>query len=60
MSPAIFNLLQYHQRLDRQIRAEFRSRQPDSIRIKRLKKLKQAVKAKLNHIAMRGHPGRAI
>lgn len=60
MSPAIFNLLQYHQRLDGQIRAEFRGRQPDITRIQKLKKLKQAVKARLNHIAMRGSPDPAI
>lgn len=47
MSNTSYRLMEYHQRLDGQLRAELRRRLPDMLRIQKLKKLKLVVKDKL-------------
>ena len=47
MSDHSFRLLQYHQRLDGELRNEMRRSWPSFDRIQRLKKLKLAVKDRL-------------
>jgi hypothetical protein len=54
MSDHSFRLLQYHQRLDGELRNEMRRNWPSFDRIQRLKKLKLAVKDRLNRLATRG------
>lgn len=54
MSEHSFRLLQYHQRLDGELRQEMRRSWPSFVRIQRLKKLKLAVKDRLNRLAKRG------
>lgn len=53
MSEHSFRLMQYHQKLDAELRSELRSSWPSFARIQRLKKLKLAVKDRLNRLAMR-------
>ena len=50
MSPKSFRLMQFHQRLDAQLRAERVRRWPDFSRIQKLKKLKLSVKDQLQRI----------
>ncbi len=52
MSNASFRLMEYHQRLDTQLRIELRRRLPDMLRIQKLKKLKLAVKDRLSRLAL--------
>ena len=47
MTLSSFRLLQYHQRIDRELRAEISRRWPDIFRIQRLKRLKLAIKDRL-------------
>ena len=54
MSDRDFRLLQYHQKLDDELRAELRRSWPSFARIQRLKKLKLAVKDKLQRMALKG------
>ena len=54
MSPKSFRLMQYHQRIDTQLRAEINRRWPDMLRIQKLKKIKLAVKDRLSRIALSG------
>lgn len=54
MSDHSFRLLQYHQRLDGELRSELRRAWPSFDRVQRLKKLKLAVKDRLNRMAMKG------
>ncbi len=51
MSPKSFRLMQYHQRIDTQLRAEIGRRWPDMLRIQKLKKLKLKVKGQLSRLA---------
>jgi uncharacterized protein len=53
MSKHSFRLMEYHQRLDDELRTEMRRRWPSFSRIQRLKKLKLAVKDRLQRL-MRG------
>lgn len=54
MSDRNFRLLQYHQKLDSELRHEMRRSWPSFARIQRLKKLKLAVKDRLNRLASKG------
>ncbi|MCC6478554.1 YdcH family protein [Sphingorhabdus sp.] len=47
MSEHTFRLMQYHQKLDEELRAELRRSWPSFARIQRLKRMKLAVKDKL-------------
>lgn len=47
MTFSSFRLMQFHQKLDSELRAEQRRRWPDIFRIQKLKKLKLAVKDRL-------------
>jgi uncharacterized protein len=49
-----FRLLQFHQRLDGELRGELRRSWPSFDRIQRLKKLKLAVKDRLNRLMRSG------
>ena len=49
-----FRLLVTHRRIDDAIRSELKRRWPDLIRLRRLKKLKLAVKDRLHSLATRG------
>ncbi len=53
MSDHNFRLLQYHQKLDGELRNEMRRSWPSFARIQRLKKLKLAVKDRLNRLALK-------
>jgi hypothetical protein len=53
MTFSSFRLMQYHQKLDSELRAERARRWPDVFRIQKLKRLKLAVKDRLQHM-MRG------
>jgi hypothetical protein len=59
MSPKVFALLQKHQRLDEALRIEQARKRPDQFRVRRLKKLKLAVRDALRVIAQSGKPSRA-
>lgn len=47
MTFSSFRLLQYHQKIDRELHAEITRRWPDMFRIQKLKRLKLAVKDRL-------------
>ena len=47
MTFSSFRLLQYHQKFDRELRAEITRRWPDMFRIQKLKRLKLAIKDRL-------------
>ncbi len=47
MTFSSFRLMQYHQKLDRELRAELARRWPDMFRVQKLKRLKLAVKDRL-------------
>ncbi len=47
MTFSSFRLLQYHQKIDRELRAEITRRWPDMFRIQKLKRLKLAIKDRL-------------
>ena len=47
MTFSSFRLLQYHQKIDRELRAEINRRWPDMFRIQKLKRLKLAIKDRL-------------
>ena len=51
MTISSFLLMQYHQRIDRELRAEIARRWPDGFRIQKLKRLKLAVKDRLQNYA---------
>ena len=51
MTISSFRLMQYHQRIDRELRAEIARRWPDGFRIQKLKRLKLAVKDRLQNNA---------
>jgi uncharacterized protein len=51
MSNRSFRLMEYHQRLDNELRGEMRRSWPSFARIQRLKRLKLAVKDKLQSLA---------
>jgi hypothetical protein len=51
MTTASFRLMQYHQRIDREFRAEIARRWPDGFRVQKLKRLKLAVKDRLQNYA---------
>jgi hypothetical protein len=51
MTISSFRLVQYHQRIDRELRAEIARRWPDGFRIQKLKRLKLAVKDRLQNYA---------
>jgi len=51
MSQHIFRLLDRHQKLDTALRVEQKQRWPNFTRLQRLKRLKLAVKDKLNQMA---------
>ena len=53
MTFSSFRLMQFHQKLDRELRAELKRRWPDVFRIQKLKRLKLAVKDRLQKSAMR-------
>jgi uncharacterized protein len=53
MTFSLFRLMQYHQKLDSELRAERARRWPDVFRIQKLKRLKLAVKDRLQTL-MRG------
>ncbi len=52
MSDTMFRLLQIHQRLDQKLRSELSRRWPDVLEVAKLKKLKLAVKDKLQRRAL--------
>ncbi|MBA4308028.1 MAG: hypothetical protein C0429_14955 [Sphingopyxis sp.] len=54
MTFSSFRLMQFHQKLDRELRAELKRRWPDVFRIQKLKRLKLAVKDRLQKSAA-GH-----
>ena len=54
MSERTFRLMQYHQKLDEELRAELRSNWPSFNRIQRLKRLKFTVKDKLQALVAKG------
>jgi uncharacterized protein len=56
MSKYLYRLMEYHRRLDDELRAEMRRTGPSFARIQRLKKLKLSVKDRL-HWMMRGGQG---
>jgi uncharacterized protein len=58
MTFSSFRLMQFHQKLDRELRAELKRRWPDVFRIQKLKRLKLAVKDRLQKSAL-GHKGKA-
>ena len=47
MTFSSFRLLHYHQKIDREFRAEITRRWPDMFRIQKLKRLKLAIKDRL-------------
>jgi hypothetical protein len=51
MTISSFRLMQYHQRIDRELRAEIARRWPDGFRIQKLKRLKLVVKDRLQNYA---------
>ncbi len=51
MSNTSFRLMQFHQKLDAQLRAEINRRWPDPLQIQKLKKLKLKVKDQLANLA---------
>jgi len=51
MTFSSFRLMQYHQRIDRELRAEIARHWPDAFRIQKLKRLKLAVKDRLQNYA---------
>jgi hypothetical protein len=53
MSVIAYRLLTIHRRLDDEIRTQQSRRWPDLAKIKRLKKLKLAIKDRLHRLAMR-------
>jgi uncharacterized protein len=52
MTFSSFRLMQFHQKLDRELRAELKRRWPDVFRIQKLKRLKLAVKDRLQKSAI--------
>lgn len=54
MSDRDFRLLQYHQKLDAELRSEMRRAWPSFDRIQRLKRMKLAVKDKLQRVSFKG------
>lgn len=58
MNPIIFRLKVVHTRLEAEIRRELKARWPNSERVRRLKKLKLAIKDRLHGTARRAlHAG---
>ncbi len=53
MSDRDFRLLQYHQKLDDELRGELRRAWPSFARIQRLKRLKLSVKDKLQRLTLK-------
>ena len=53
MNPIIYRLKLVHARLDSEVRRELKARFPDQGRVKRLKKLKLAIKDQLARTAPR-------
>jgi len=51
MTISSFRLMQYHQRIDRELRTEIARRWPDGFRIQKLKRLKLVVKDRLQNYA---------
>ena len=47
MTFSSFRLMQYHQKIDRELRAEITRRWPDIFRVQRLKRLNLAIKDRL-------------
>jgi uncharacterized protein len=58
MSNRSFRLMEYHQKLDDELRSELRRSWPSFDRIQRLKRLKLAVKDKLQRLATIGKSAR--
>lgn len=56
MSPKAFRLMQYHQKLDSQLRRELKNPWPDTLRVKYLKRLKIFAKDRLREIALGQNP----
>lgn len=54
MSERTFRLMEYHQKLDDELRAEMRRSWPSFTRIQRLKRMKLAVKDKLQALVAKG------
>jgi uncharacterized protein len=55
MSNYSYRLMEYHQRLDTELRAEMRRSWPSFMRIQRLKRLKLVVKDKLQRLTRSGN-----
>jgi hypothetical protein len=53
MTFSSFRLMQYHQKLDSELRSELRRRLPDLFRVQKLKRLKLVVKDRLAATAAR-------
>ena len=51
MTLSSFRLMQYHQKIDRELRVEINRRWPDIFRVQKLKRLKLAIKDRLESIA---------
>lgn len=47
MTFSAFRLMQYHQRIDRELRVEITRRWPDIFRVQKLKRVKLAIKDRL-------------
>lgn len=54
MSERTFRLMEYHQKLDDELRTEMRRSWPSFTRIQRLKRMKLAVKDKLQALVAKG------
>jgi hypothetical protein len=54
MSTDIYRFTALHARIDRAIRDELKGRGPDGFRLFRLRRLRQAVKARLTHLFRSG------
>lgn len=54
MSERTFRLMQYHQKLDDELRAELRRNWPSFAKIQRLKRMKLVVKDKLQALVAKG------
>jgi len=50
MTLSSFRLMQYHQKIDRELRVEINRRWPDIFRVQKLKRLKLAIKDRLESI----------
>ena len=60
MTFSSFRLMQFHQNIDRELRAELKRRWPDVFRVQKLKRLKLAVKDRLQKGAASQFKGKRL